>query len=745
MGKKRKVQILKKNGKKYIKVNKKYYKVSNKLSDEYIVQNLFDIVKQLTKRNKKRQKKKISTLTEKNPVYPEATGQGLLELSPTEKAKEKEDNLLFKKTVMRNLIGLVPAPAIPHVAAVAAAALPAPPVRPALPAPPGFVPAPAPVRIPPPIPPKPTPKRSTTPPPTHASSSSTPSSVPPKAQAIIQTLKEQKSAVYNQKVLAQQGEQDALKKAELQRQQSEHFKKQTVDKHLLGMTKDDLKTLLKVTFNFQGQLNINKPDLINLVKAQKNYVDIVEGKYIKAKSKQEIQKEKFEQLNNKFEDTIDNAKIQTVTNLFHDISQLDELIDDAKKGKKDTSFFIQRIQPMVKEALTQKSADVRDILGEKYSKEFFDLLKKYKSSVQKPLEVLVPESPILVRKIDIIPQEQKTRMVTRNQDQKLSRINIVDQPSDKQKQEIFEAYDQAQQSTQKMRKELDEFEKRQEERKKEYQKSLQTNREELQKDELLMFNPPKKIIQTRPAKPTTKGISVVKPEQFTNLQIENAKERKKQLEQKLDETEDVDERIRLNEEIGRTDFLIQSMQEQKGEGRNGGAIGDDTGSWDYELEKIMKDYKPKGFKGVFSIDELNKIPIKKNESNISFIMNTEKRNVPHGHWVSILITPDNLEYFDSLADEPSKLFRKNIRKVLDQIYPNKSFQFKINRLKRQSEKSNNCGYFASKFLIDRYTGKNFKKASGFEDVTKAIKRSDVKNGERNIEKFKAKLKEFYEI
>ena len=71
--------------------------------------------------------------------------------------------------------------------------------------------------------------------------------------------------------------------------------------------------------------------------------------------------------------------------------------------------------------------------------------------------------------------------------------------------------------------------------------------------------------------------------------------------------------------------------------------------------------------------------------------------------------------------------------------PDKLLQFKINRIKFQKSTSDNCGYFAMKFIKDRLDGKNFKEATGFEILNKAIK------GEKDIEKFKSKIKEFGSI
>ena len=184
---------------------------------------------------------------------------------------------------------------------------------------------------------------------------------------------------------------------------------------------------------------------------------------------------------------------------------------------------------------------------------------------------------------------------------------------------------------------------------------------------------------------------------------------------------------------------IQNLEQQKqqlgkGKRRHGGKIGDSSGLWSDEINKIMDKYKSKGFKGVYSIDELNKIPVNENDKEISFIMNTTPSNDNRsGHWIAVFINHDNVEYYDSFGDEPDKQFKKNIKQLLYKISPNKLLQFKINNIKRQNGNSNNCGYFAMKFLQDRYAGKHFKIATGFNIF------EDSHRGEKEIKAFKKKL------
>jgi len=155
-----------------------------------------------------------------------------------------------------------------------------------------------------------------------------------------------------------------------------------------------------------------------------------------------------------------------------------------------------------------------------------------------------------------------------------------------------------------------------------------------------------------------------------------------------------------------------------------------------ELENKMNKYSSKGFVGVYSIDDLNDIPINSKANNISFIMNTARRNEEIGHFVAVYINHNNLEYYDSLGQEPSMLFKVNIKPILKKYVGNNLLQFKINRIKYQSNTSDTCGLFSARFLIKKYKGENFKEASGFNQFNGILK------SEKEIQKFKTIFKKF---
>ena len=79
---------------------------------------------------------------------------------------------------------------------------------------------------------------------------------------------------------------------------------------------------------------------------------------------------------------------------------------------------------------------------------------------------------------------------------------------------------------------------------------------------------------------------------------------------------------------------------------------------------------------------------------------------------------------------------KDLKKFVDKINHNVYLKFKINKIKQQSAKSDNCGIFAMKFLIDKFNGKPFKFCTGF---------SDIVNSEKKAEKLKKKIRIYLNI
>jgi Ulp1 family protease len=113
--------------------------------------------------------------------------------------------------------------------------------------------------------------------------------------------------------------------------------------------------------------------------------------------------------------------------------------------------------------------------------------------------------------------------------------------------------------------------------------------------------------------------------------------------------------------------------------------------------------------------------MRKPRKNFSFILNTQPSTQKIGHWVSVIISPKAIEYFDSFGEDPPPQFLKRLRPILKKSMPSSIWQLKINNVKQQKTTTNTCGYFAMKFLRDRYEGKTWKEASKFKIIEYSIK------------------------
>lgn len=157
----------------------------------------------------------------------------------------------------------------------------------------------------------------------------------------------------------------------------------------------------------------------------------------------------------------------------------------------------------------------------------------------------------------------------------------------------------------------------------------------------------------------------------------------------------------------------------------------DGGLWKHQIEKIMRDVP--NFVGVFSLKDLESINLPKHIHQFSFILNVGY------HWIAVLIDRKTIEYYDSEASSPPKAFMEIMQPILKKQFPGAIFQLKVNTVRAQSPATQNCGYHAMRFLLDRARGKTWKEATFFETVDNSVK------GEEAVAKFQKNLKQFRKI
>ena len=167
----------------------------------------------------------------------------------------------------------------------------------------------------------------------------------------------------------------------------------------------------------------------------------------------------------------------------------------------------------------------------------------------------------------------------------------------------------------------------------------------------------------------------------------------------------------------------------------GSYSNDDDGLYNDEISSIVKKHIPNYLVPVISSDEINTLLpyVNGNTDKFGFIMNLDEHEKPGSHWVAIFISRNeaSVEYYDSLGNNPTKQFLKDIKPLIEKMNDTVYYILKINHVRDQSNDSNNCGYFAINFLDNRFAGKPWKRASLYDKVI-----DESKVGEKKIHKYK---------
>lgn len=173
---------------------------------------------------------------------------------------------------------------------------------------------------------------------------------------------------------------------------------------------------------------------------------------------------------------------------------------------------------------------------------------------------------------------------------------------------------------------------------------------------------------------------------------------------------------------------------------NGYYENDDDGIFNDELQKIFSD-KMNKFLPVIASDKMNTLLplVNKDTKKFGWIQNTEPSSSMGRHWVAYFIDVPNMEvnYYDSLVENdgiPPKESMKGLKKIIDKIHPEYYLKFKYSTIRDQNPASKNCGYFALKFIMDRYRNVPFKSATCYDKVY-----DNYGEGEKTIKRFKKYL------
>ena len=161
-------------------------------------------------------------------------------------------------------------------------------------------------------------------------------------------------------------------------------------------------------------------------------------------------------------------------------------------------------------------------------------------------------------------------------------------------------------------------------------------------------------------------------------------------------------------------------------GNGGKSRSESDGLSNTEIDKIMGVY-PEYIKCIPHDQVESKILPNLSNGRHCFVINTDPANKPGEHWQCVYMDKKEINFYDSFGDEIDDKLMNDIR-MLDKKFPGDGYRkFKFNTIQHQDDRSDNCGHFCCKFLIDRLRGKSFKVASGYDQSVK---------GEKDISEFK---------
>lgn len=142
--------------------------------------------------------------------------------------------------------------------------------------------------------------------------------------------------------------------------------------------------------------------------------------------------------------------------------------------------------------------------------------------------------------------------------------------------------------------------------------------------------------------------------------------------------------------------------------------------YDDEVFRILKPYGRK-FAGVADIDNFDKLMSKvwdQGRYKFGLVINTSPENKPGEHWQALYFDPfgeQSIEFYDSYGDDPDKELVTRLENFIEDINLPIKLKLKINKVRHQNDKSDHCGYFATRFLTNKFDGSNFKEATNFHD------------------------------
>ena len=180
-------------------------------------------------------------------------------------------------------------------------------------------------------------------------------------------------------------------------------------------------------------------------------------------------------------------------------------------------------------------------------------------------------------------------------------------------------------------------------------------------------------------------------------------------------------------------WLVLEEKRKAQEGSSRRVLKDtDKGLSNLDIDDIMDGYPE--YMGCIAHNEIKSqiLPRVKKGSRGGFVINTEPASKNGQHWQAVYYQCSpypEMDWFDSYGDPCGPSLMRDLKLIADRLDCRAMMKFKENRIRVQGN-TNNCGFHSCKFLIDRFNGKNFVDASGY---------NDSQHGEAQIKKFKSQV------
>lgn len=195
-----------------------------------------------------------------------------------------------------------------------------------------------------------------------------------------------------------------------------------------------------------------------------------------------------------------------------------------------------------------------------------------------------------------------------------------------------------------------------------------------------------------------------------------ALERINETQERIDYGQAVDEFNEMMDHIEVLERKINSGEPENIVQRGSSIVKDYSGTkkstalWSNEIDEFFQ--HDDNYLGTIASDQIDELEL--DTLPAYFVMNTDTSDMPGSHWVAIYISPDSVEYYDSSGSEPDFHVVKQLKDLIKRANLPNLLKFKVNKVAAQKNSSNNCGYFAIRFLDERRNGAPFIDATRFD-------------------------------